>query len=407
MTRIFIKKISKKYSKKFQKRGLGEFYKNLYSSGRLSEDTEAGTQNLGSFLDNYTQNLRLIDELVRENHRLQLWVHRLGIKNRAKKTLGLYRPPENVDMYVSPSELDDILRGAYVTKNYLPLASFSIEALESFKSLSEESFEEGLRKIQSKISAPLIKNPPLVSVIIPTRDGLDHLKKLFVGFEQSTIYPKCELIVVDNASRDGTQEYLKQMKERLNLRVIRNTENKSFSASNNAAAKQAKGKYLLFLNNDVSPTDGWLSHMMSTALRNDDAGAVGAKLVYPYKEGLRTATRSSTAASAFGWTMISSGRSTLIWVLGSWLATQKERKKRPRSRPPACWWKRRNSTRSAALTKATGTVMKMLTYALSCGLRDTAILSTMPPCCSIMNSAPRAEHREDHRRLSQAEHQDF
>ena len=67
----------------------------------------------------------------------------------------------------------------------------------------------------------------------------------------------------------------------LHLKIIKNTKNESFSKATNQAAKIAKGKYLLLLNNDVEPTYGWLNQMMQTALGSDDIGAVGAKLVYP------------------------------------------------------------------------------------------------------------------------------
>lgn len=45
--------------------------------------------------------------------------------------------------------------------------------------------------------------------------------------------------------------------------------------------KIANGEYVLLLNNDIEPTYGWLNEMMQTAMRTDNLGAVGAKLVYP------------------------------------------------------------------------------------------------------------------------------
>lgn len=272
-----------KARKKFDKQNLEKLYKSLYSNGRLSEINKTSPQNFNEFLSNYNKNLDLIGKLVKENYMLQHQVHQLGIKNRIKKKLGRYKKPLGVKSYVSQNELEDILNGSYVSKNFLPLVSFGSEAQNLFQDISEESFEEGLRKIQREIKSPQIKNPPLVSIIIPTKDGLHHLKRLFDGFSQSTGYSNYEVIVVDNDSEDETLEFLDNQKRKLNLRVIRNSENKSFSESNNIAAKQAKGSFLLFLNNDVSPTEGWLNHMMNTALKDKSIGAVGAKLVYPNK----------------------------------------------------------------------------------------------------------------------------
>ena len=89
------------------------------------------------------------------------------------------------------------------------------------------------------------------------------------------------MIVVDNASADGSIDELGAWAERLPMTVIRNTENRSFSDANNQAAAVATGSLLLFLNNDVEPVGpGWLGHLVDT-LEAQDAAAVGARLIYP------------------------------------------------------------------------------------------------------------------------------
>ncbi|MCC7553830.1 MAG: glycosyltransferase family 2 protein [Methanobacteriaceae archaeon] len=123
---------------------------------------------------------------------------------------------------------------------------------------------------------------PLISIIILNRDGLHHLKRLFVDFDNKTNYKNYEIIVVDNASSDGSVEFLKELSTDLPIRIIENSVNISFSKGNNDAAKIANGDYLLLLNNDIEPTFGWLNEMMGTMLNNRDVGAVGAKLIFPY-----------------------------------------------------------------------------------------------------------------------------
>jgi GT2 family glycosyltransferase/spore maturation protein CgeB len=270
--------------KNFQKQGLDELFSDLYASGRLSEGN-ISLQEFSDFLHNYDQNLSLINTLIRENYRLQLLVHELGIKNRIRKKVGLFRPLQIIDKYITSSEFEDILNGTFINKSYLPLMSFSKKALEIFKNLSNESFEGSLQEIQNNIPAPQIKNPPLVSIVVTTRNGIEHLKRLFMNFDQLAGYKHYEIIVVDNMSDDGTTELLKNVKNKLNLRFIQNSENKSFSESNNIGAKEAKGSYIMFLNNDISPTMNWLGHMMSTVLKDKNIGAVGAKLIYPHKPG--------------------------------------------------------------------------------------------------------------------------
>ncbi|MBR0370501.1 MAG: glycosyltransferase family 2 protein [Methanobrevibacter sp.] len=121
---------------------------------------------------------------------------------------------------------------------------------------------------------------PLVSIIILTRDGLTHLKRLFKDFDAKTNYSNYEIIVVDNASSDASVDYLKSLD--LPITIIENSENVSFSKGNNDAAKIAKGEYLLLLNNDIEPTYGWLNEMVGTIVYNDDVASVGAKLIFPF-----------------------------------------------------------------------------------------------------------------------------
>lgn len=146
----------------------------------------------------------------------------------------------------------------------------------------QEKYEEILNKNESLIKLHPFKNDaPLVSIIILNRNGLGHLKRLFKNFEENIQYPSYEIIVVDNASTDDSISFLEHLSKTLPLNIIKNSENKSFSKANNDAAKNAKGEFILLLNNDIEPLYGWLNEMMQTALKSEEIGAVGAKLVYP------------------------------------------------------------------------------------------------------------------------------
>jgi GT2 family glycosyltransferase/spore maturation protein CgeB len=125
------------------------------------------------------------------------------------------------------------------------------------------------------------KNSPLVSIIILNKNGIKHLKRLFKNFNENLQYPNYEIIIVDNGSDDDSIKFLEKISSDLPLTIIKNDFNKSFSEANNEASRQAKGEYLLFLNNDVEPLYGWLNNLMQVALSLDRVGAVGAKLVYP------------------------------------------------------------------------------------------------------------------------------
>jgi len=82
-----------------------------------------------------------------------------------------------------------------------------------------------------------------------------------------------EVIVIDDASTDETPVFLEQISGP--CKTLRNERNCGFSKSNNRAAQKASGKYLLFLNNDLVLTPGWLDPMVSLFESRLKVGAVG------------------------------------------------------------------------------------------------------------------------------------
>ena len=120
-----------------------------------------------------------------------------------------------------------------------------------------------------------------VSIIILNRNGLSNLKDLMNSFKASDFYDNFEIILIDNASTDESVAYMEGWKDTYNIKIICNTENCSFSAGNNQGAEIAEGEYLLFLNNDIAVTDGWLDELLLAISQQDEPGAVGARLVYP------------------------------------------------------------------------------------------------------------------------------
>ena len=121
---------------------------------------------------------------------------------------------------------------------------------------------------------------PLVSVIVPTRNGLDLLRTCLNGVAL-TNYPRLEVIVVDNGSDDpATLAYLDAL-DPTQYQVLRDPRPFNFSALNNLAVKEAKGTVICLLNNDIEIiAPDWLKIMVRQALRSD-VGAVGAQLFYP------------------------------------------------------------------------------------------------------------------------------
>lgn len=122
---------------------------------------------------------------------------------------------------------------------------------------------------------------PLVSLIIPTRNGLKLLRQCVKSILSKTIYSNYEILIVDNGSDDpATLRYMQEIASGSRIRVIRDDRPFNYSALNNAAVKLARGEVVGLINNDVEViSPDWLSEMVSHALR-PEVGAVGARLWY-------------------------------------------------------------------------------------------------------------------------------
>ncbi len=122
---------------------------------------------------------------------------------------------------------------------------------------------------------------PLVSIIIPTRNG-EALVRICLDSLRQTAYPNTEVIVVDNGSDDpATLALLSQRQAAGQIRVLLDDGPFNFSAINNRAVRQAKGELILLMNNDIEIAHpDWLDEMVPPALE-PDVGCVGARLWYP------------------------------------------------------------------------------------------------------------------------------
>ncbi len=116
---------------------------------------------------------------------------------------------------------------------------------------------------------------PRVSVIIVTWNGRGLLER-FLPSVLATDYPDLEVVVADNASDDGTTEWLEATHPE--VVVVRHPENWLFARGNNAAVPQAAGDVLCFLNNDVEVPPGWLTPLVG-ALSDPGVVAVQPKLL--------------------------------------------------------------------------------------------------------------------------------
>lgn len=128
---------------------------------------------------------------------------------------------------------------------------------------------------------PLPATPPLVSLIIPSRDKLSLLRGTLQGILEATEYPALEVLVIDNGSREKeTLDYLAEIEKDTRVQVIRHDAPFNYSQLNNLGVARSRGTVLAFLNNDLAVIHpDWLREMVSHAIR-PEIGAVGAKLYY-------------------------------------------------------------------------------------------------------------------------------
>ncbi len=125
---------------------------------------------------------------------------------------------------------------------------------------------------------------PLVSIIVPTKDQLPVLQRCVESLLEKTRYPHYEVLIVDNASETpDARHWLDGIAAMgsAQVRVLRYPHAFNYSAINNMAAREARGEYLVLLNNDTAIVrEDWLDELLNHAQR-PEVGVVGAKLLYP------------------------------------------------------------------------------------------------------------------------------
>lgn len=132
----------------------------------------------------------------------------------------------------------------------------------------------------NRIIFPLPAEPPLVSLIIPTRDRADLIGPCLEGLLKRTDYPSIEVLIVDNATAAADAlSVFENAKQDPRVRLIRDNRDFNYSQLNNLAVAQTRGSVIVLLNNDTNIIHpDWLRELVSLVLR-PEVGIVGAKLL--------------------------------------------------------------------------------------------------------------------------------
>ena len=120
---------------------------------------------------------------------------------------------------------------------------------------------------------------PIVSIVIPVFNNLQYTRQCLQALTENTPKGMYEVILIDNASSDGTKAYFSGLKAK--YKIITNGTNVGFAKACNQGAQASVGNYIVFLNNDTIPLKNWLSELVDFIAKHPNAGAVGCKLLFP------------------------------------------------------------------------------------------------------------------------------
>lgn len=158
-------------------------------------------------------------------------------------------------------------------------AHHSIQNIKPAKNENTNSdISVAIEKIIEGVSFKKVSNPE-VSIVIPVFNKAEYsaacLKSIVDKLDPAS--PSYEVIIVDNASSDDTYK-LKTIK---NLVFVQNKENLGFVGGCNSGLNKARGKYVVYLNNDAEVEPQWLISLYNTIASDASIGIVGSKIIYP------------------------------------------------------------------------------------------------------------------------------
>lgn len=196
---------------------------------------------------------------------------------------------------ISESRISHIDRILYHWRKVPEHHSFSTDFQDKSDAAAKRSLEElfaprGWKIEPSKTMVgcwhwvlPKPADEPLISIIIPTKNHAELIKRCVDSILSKTTYKNYEILIVDNKSEEeAALAYYEELSGKEKIRLLHFDEPFNYSKINNFAARAARGDYLLLLNNDTEVITGdWLDSFIKRFAADPTVGVIGAKLLYP------------------------------------------------------------------------------------------------------------------------------
>jgi GT2 family glycosyltransferase len=138
--------------------------------------------------------------------------------------------------------------------------------------------------------------PPLISVIIVNYNGKNFLSDCLISIFRQTYFP-FEVIMVDNASDDGSVEYVHQNFPE--VKIATQSTNRGFAGGTNAGILRAAGEFILTLNNDTIIASNFIDELAKTMQSDPSVGLCASKMIFP--DGKINSTAICISRSGAAW----------------------------------------------------------------------------------------------------------
>lgn len=177
--------------------------------------------------------------------------------------------------YLPPPVKRWFLMSSFVRERVQPKPPLQVERAEAYlQALRTRLPDQGAGALNGRRAAR--GHTTKASIVMLTKDRLPLTQLCLESILRYTDYSTLEIIVVDNASTDGTQAYVGQLAQQVPaIQLVCNDRNEGFARATNQGIQKARGDYIVLLNNDTIVTRGWLSRLLRYLEQDPNVGMVG------------------------------------------------------------------------------------------------------------------------------------